>query len=413
MQILDLLKQIQPVWLKRIVQNMAHGAGQREDFREQLTHFYALLSQVVETGDEAWLDSIVLLWATSLPLSDLEGKQTNLTHLLREMMIITIDVARNNLSEAEALDIITALAPCFAYTFEKASVYEMEARINTVSNQLESAQQSLERLERSKSDFIAVAAHELRTPLTLVDGYTAMLRESLANKEQEGTFQQLLEGIDHGTRRLQVIIDNMIDVSMIDNNLLQLNFQPVWVNRLFAALDNELSHSLKERQQKLLINPFSGWNELTFGDPERLMQVFRNVLINAIKFTPDRGSINITGRKLPGFLEVTVTDSGIGIDIEDQQVIFEKFGQVGNISLHSSGKTKFKGGGPGLGLPIAKGIIEAHGGAIWVESVGFNETCCPGSTFHILLPLRSTPPDDRAAKLFAALIDGQHLNANH
>ena len=200
---------------------------------------------------------------------------------------------------------------------------------------------------------------------------------------------------------------------MIDNNLLQLNFQPVWVNRLFAALDNELSHSLKERQQKLLINPFSGWNELTFGDPERLMQVFRNVLINAIKFTPDRGSINITGRKLPGFLEVTVTDSGIGIDIEDQQVIFEKFGQVGNISLHSSGKTKFKGGGPGLGLPIAKGIIEAHGGAIWVESEGFNEACCPGSTFHILLPLRSTHPDDRAAKLFAALIDGQHLNANH
>jgi signal transduction histidine kinase len=205
----------------------------------------------------------------------------------------------------------------------------------------------------------------------------------------------------------------MIDVSMIDNNLLQLNFQPVWVNRLLSVLENELSRNLEERQQKMQITRFSGWNELTFGDPERLLQVFRNVLINAIKFTPDQGTINISGRKLPGFLEVTVTDSGIGIDVEDQQVIFEKFGQLGNVALHSSGKTKFKGGGPGLGLPIAKGIIDAHGGAIWVESEGFDEVNCPGSTFHILLPLRSTPPDDRAAKLFAEVVDGQHLNASH
>ena len=195
---------------------------------------------------------------------------------------------------------------------------------------------------------------------------------------------------------------------------MELNFQPVWVNRLLSVLENELSRSLEERQQKLIIAPFAGWNELTFGDPERLMQVFRNVLTNAIKFTPDKGTIDVSGRKLPGFLEITITDSGIGIDIEDQQIIFEKFGQLGNISLHSSGKTKFKGGGPGLGLPIAKGIIEAHGGAIWVESERFDEVCCPGSTFHVLLPLRDTPPDDRAAKLFAAIIDGQqHLNANH
>jgi signal transduction histidine kinase len=103
---------------------------------------------------------------------------------------------------------------------------------------------------------------------------------------------------------------------------------------------------------------------------------------------------------MPGFIELTVTDTGIGISSENQDTIFEKFGQLGDVSLHSSGKTKFKGGGPGLGLPIAKGIIEAHGGSLWVESDGHDEVRCPGATFHILLPARSQPSDPGLARLF-------------
>jgi signal transduction histidine kinase len=145
-------------------------------------------------------------------------------------------------------------------------------------------------------------------------------------------------------------------------------------------------------------------NEMTFGDPERMLQVLRNVISNAIKYTPDGGEITVEGRKLPGFMEVIVRDTGIGIDEEDIQAIFDKFVRLGDTALHSSGKTKFKGGGPGLGLRIAKGIIESHGGTIWVESPGYNETTCPGSTFHILIPLRSEPPDLQMAKLFAPLV---------
>jgi signal transduction histidine kinase len=89
--------------------------------------------------------------------------------------------------------------------------------------------------------------------------------------------------------------------------------------------------------------------------------------------------------------------------VDDHTRIFEKFGRLGSVALHSSGKTKYKGGGPGLGLPITKGIIEAHGGSVWVESPGFDERNCPGSIFHIMLPLRKTPPDDKAAKLFRPL----------
>jgi signal transduction histidine kinase len=230
-----------------------------------------------------------------------------------------------------------------------------------------------------------------------------MLRES---REASGTQLmelELMDGINSGTRRLKDIIDDMIDVSMIDNNLLKLNFQPVWIDRILQILKVELETAARERRQRVFIEDFPGASEMTFGDPERLMQVFRNVLSNAIKFTPDGGSVTVSGRKLSGFIEVVVNDTGIGINPEDQAIVFDKFTRLGNISLHSSGKTKFKGGGPGLGLHIARGIIESHGGAIWVESPGYDEENMPGSTFHIMVPQRSEPPDTSMAKLFSPL----------
>ncbi len=330
--------------------------------------------------------------------------------ILNQIHLITFELARENLSESDALTLMDELLPIYLHANEYATRIEMEQNIAHISGKLEDANANLERLDKSKSDFIAVAAHELKTPLTLIEGYTTMLREIISSRQELEQTQIHLKGIDNGTRRLREIIDDMIDVSLIDNNLLSLNFQPVWINRLMDVIKGEFAPSIIERDLTIEFHSFPGSDEMTFGDNERLYQAFRNLVSNAIKYTPDGGKVEVNGRKLPGFIEVTIADTGIGIDPEDHTHIFEKFGRIGNVSLHSSGKTKFKGGGPGLGLPITKGIVEAHGGSIWVELDGYNEHECPGSTFHVLLPLRKTPPDSKSAKLFATLTEPENID---
>lgn len=393
------LRSIYPMWINRVINTLAKGAGVRDNLRLELEHFFERLVEVVDTGNPAWLDPILQSWATSLTQSDIESTHSSAAIFLREIMEDTYQVIRETLAAEPALALCSLLIPAFAHAFEKTAYFEMQIRVAFITNQLQQAQQTLERLDQSKSDFIAVAAHELRTPLTLIEGYTTMLRDSRDPQSMTPLEIELLNGVNNGTRRLKSIIDDMIDVSLIDNNLLQLNFQPVWINQLLNMLKNELEPAMQERKQKFEIVDFPGLREMTFADPERLMQVLRNILTNAIKYTPDGGEIMIEGRKLPGFLEIFIRDSGIGINPEDQNIIFEKFTRLGNTSLHSSGKTKYKGGGPGLGLHIAKGIIEAHRGAIWVESSGHDEKKLPGSTFHVLLPINNAPPDTQMERL--------------
>jgi signal transduction histidine kinase len=206
-----------------------------------------------------------------------------------------------------------------------------------------------------------------------------------------------------GIGRLRTIVDDMLDVSMIDNDLLKLNFQPIQIEKILEAVKIETNENVIKRNQTLEVKSFEGDKQWIYIDPARITQALRNIINNAVKYTPDGGVITIDGRTLPGLIEVTITDTGIGISPEHQGEIFVKFGQLGRLELHSSGKTKFKGSGPGLGLPISRGILEAHGGSIWVESDGYDEIKCPGSTFHVLIPIRTESPETKMAKLFDEL----------
>jgi signal transduction histidine kinase len=398
MSIQEAYTKIRPILQKRAANTLARAAGVREDFQEQLTKFFDLIEQAVASGDANWLDVLLFEWATTRTESDLEGGERNVTALLKQLITLSFDTARETLPDGEALELVSALMPIYLHSLERVMTYENESRVAYISNELQSQQKKIERLDRSKSNFVSVAAHEFKTPLTLVEGYAAMLSDSLPPEADQ--LYMLLQGIHNGIRRLRELVDDMVDVSIIDNNLMVLNFQPVWLSRSLNMLKADFQEIVKKRNQSLEIRAFPGAEELMFADPERLYQALKNIISNAIKYTPDGGHITVNGRMMPGFVELTVTDTGIGISSENQETIFEKFGQLGDVSLHSSGKTKFKGGGPGLGLPIAKGIIEAHGGSIWVESEGYDEVHCPGATFHILLPERSQPSDPGLAKLF-------------
>ncbi len=405
MGVVDLLVQIRPAWLSRVSRSLARGESIRENLVLQLDQFYDRLGQAAETGDPAWLDPVLTEWVQARTETELKTQETSLVPILSKLFTTAFELINESAGEGDALSGITDMLPVYSYAVEVVAQKEIQLRINHISADLEKANLALERLEKSKSDFIAVAAHELKTPLTLIEGYAAMLRDQMPKDFRQSIGEIYLQGIYSGSRRLKEIVDDMVDVSMIDNNLLSINYQPVWLSHILDVVKHETASTIKNRNLTLKIRSFPGLNDMTFGDGERLLQVLRNVISNSIKFTPDGGSIAIDGRLLPGFIEMTIADTGIGIDPENHMRIFEKFGRLGDVSQHSSGKTKFKGGGPGLGLPIAKGIIEAHGGTIWVESEGYDEVRCPGSTIHILLPLRETPPDDKTAKLFQSIQD--------
>jgi signal transduction histidine kinase len=261
----------------------------------------------------------------------------------------------------------------------------------------------LEQLNRSKANFVAVAAHELKTPLTLLEGYAEMMREML--EQPAGDPAQMavyLEGLRHGTRRLRSIINDMLDVTMLDAQSLNLAYQPVFLDAQLHLLAGKLAPAFAARAVTLELHPLPLEHPF-YADPERLSQAFRKLLENALKYTPNGGRVIVDGERvrrreatadIAGYIDVRVKDTGIGIDPGDAAAIFEKFATIHDVSLHSSSKSRFKGGGPGLGLPIARGIIEAHGGRVWVESAGRDEERLPGSTFHVELPLRTRPPAD-------------------
>jgi signal transduction histidine kinase len=396
------LEKIRPAWITRVGQELARGMEVRAGFEEQLERFFELLEQSVTTGDPAWMEPILLDWAKSSTETDLEEGLYHVSFLINRMIALTIQVSRESLTKQQTLDLLAAVIPIYTYGLEVVARYEMETRVAHISSEMEKVQKRMERVDKSKSAFISVAAHELKTPITLIEGYASMM-DDLMHDKKISNLDGLLAGMNTGINRLRSIVDDMIDVSLIDNQLLTLNFQPIQIAHTISAIELEVASAIANRKLTLELLEFDGSKQWIYADATRLMQAIQNVINNAIKYTPNGGKITIDGRKLPGFIELIVADTGIGISAENQAVIFEKFGQLGRVELHSSGKTKFKGGGPGLGLPIARGILEAHGGSIWVESEGFDELRCPGSTFHILVPARVDTPDVEMKKLFDTL----------
>lgn len=299
---------------------------------------------------------------------------------------------------AEALTAWRQIDDVLTYAIIEATQLASDMQRSELLNHMEQLRTQQEKFKESKTKFIAVAAHELKTPLTILEGYTNILRAETQNDPQLHIY---LEGLGNGFRRMHEIIGDMLDVSLLDLRTVELKYQELNLEKTVLLVADSVDRYYATRRVDLKIIPFEFDNN-SYGDPEKLKKALSKILMNALKYTPDNGQVVVSGSlvrqdevtdELAGFVDIQVTDTGIGIDPENLETIFEKFGSIGDASLHSSSKTKFKGGGPGLGLPIARGIVEAHGGRVWAESAGFDEEKCPGSTFHVELPIWLKAPD--------------------
>lgn len=308
--------------------------------------------------------------------------------------------------KAQETELLVALAHQTVAALENARLVSDLRSLNEknrlLNEDLRLMNERLERMDGVKSDFISIASHELRTPLTQIQGYADLINEmSDRNLLDLGQLNDMSSRLVAAAERMAEVLNAIMDVTEIDVENLDMTFEHIKLSDIIRQAIEPYQEAVTERT---LILTLRGLDDLPMieGDPKRLTQVFQNLISNAIKFTPDGGKVDISGVLLGSSesginknVQIIVADTGIGIDRESMQLIFEKFFRVAPVELHSTGATKFKGAGPGLGLPIAKGIVEGHGGRIWVESRGYDEVKLYGSTFNVVLPIHPPAKDLR------------------
>jgi signal transduction histidine kinase len=288
-------------------------------------------------------------------------------------------------------------SPHMAIDIVRITLDRIRENDRTAIEELQKTNKLLRHLDRNKLEFIQVAAHELRTPVTVLKGYANVLGSFPAIKENTALIE-VLDGINKGADRMHEIVNTMLDVTRIDTEVITAGVVPVLLKQAVNDVVHGFTKATSDREIKVYVKHKADTPTI-YADPALIHKALYHLIVNAIKYTPDGGSVTISTCPItmednsPG-VEVAVKDTGIGLDPEHHDLVFEKFYQVGSVAIHSSGKTTFKGGGPGLGLAIVRGVARAHGGKVWVESEGYDEAKCPGSTFYLQLPVNSQEDGD-------------------
>jgi len=319
---------------------------------ERVDHFETI--RVTKDGRELHVS------LTISPIKDAGGNVVGASKIAR-------DITDRKLAEAA---LRAAQDAAEAANVEKAQLLEKERL----------ARAEAERASRLKDEFLATLSHELRTPLNAVLGWSTVLR-GRENLDQEMT--QALETIDRNARIQGQIIEDLLDMSRIISGKVRLDVQPLDLPGIvLEAVDTmRTSASAKGVRLQTVIDPV---NATILGDPNRLQQVFWNLLSNSIKFTPKHGRIQILLQRVNSHVEVSVIDTGEGISPDFLPYIFNRFQQA-------DASTTRRYGGLGLGLAIVKNLVELHGGTVRAKSGGVGK----GATFIVSLPLTvfHPPPD--------------------
>jgi signal transduction histidine kinase len=247
---------------------------------------------------------------------------------------------------------------------------DLSVTINKMAEQLEEVEQKRQKLDQSKEDFLANISHELRTPLTALQGFLEALQDQLVVDE---TGRQKYYGVMYReTIHMNRLIEDLMDLVKLERNEINLSMQPVSINKL---LNNTVFKFGQEAEQKGI--EFSvrihNENQMVYGDPDRLQQIFNNLVMNALKYT-ETGQVAIKTDEERDHILFKISDTGMGISEQDLDRIWERFFKV------DRGRSK-KNKGTGLGLAIVKQLVENHEGDISVES-----ELGKGTTFHLSLP---------------------------
>jgi PAS domain S-box-containing protein len=266
-----------------------------------------------------------------------------------------------------------------AYRAEHATAMRMAANLTAVSienvrllERESSARAIAEESNRLKDEFLATVSHELRTPLTAILGWARMLEGGTLESEMA---DRAIETIKRNAKAQAQIIDDILDVSRIITGNLYLELNPIELESVLEAAVNVVRPTVEAKGIQIQLD-FGKEPIVVSGDVTRLQQVFWNLLSNAVKFTPSGGKVSVKLRQVNSEAEITVTDTGQGINAEFLPFVFDRFRQADSTSTRQHG-------GLGLGLAIARHLIEIHGGAIQARSAGEGQ----GATLSVTLPL--------------------------
>jgi signal transduction histidine kinase len=270
----------------------------------------------------------------------------------------------------EVMNIIDEASQVLAYSRQ---LEQKSRELEAATDELRSANQRLQELDRMKDDFISTVTHELRTPLTSIRAFSEILNDNPSLDQAERA--KFLGIIVKESERLTRLINQVLDLAKIESSSAEWHNTEVELKEIIEESITATSQLFKERGIRVVAELEPEVPTL-FADRDRLVQVMLNLLSNAAKFCDkEHGRVEIRLRREAGALRVDVRDNGVGISPEDQQIIFEKFRQVGDTLTE-------KPQGTGLGLPICREIIGHFGGRLWVES-----RLGEGASFSFTLPI--------------------------
>jgi two-component system sensor histidine kinase GlrK len=238
----------------------------------------------------------------------------------------------------------------------------------------------LKELDQMKNDFVSSVSHELRSPLTAIEGYVDFFLQGISMQDQGVTITKekqvkALNIMKNNTRRLSGFINDILDLAKIEAAQMEMVKEPTLLKGIIEEMVTLFIHLAEEKKITLSYNVEGEVGEISV-DGDKMKQVLSNLISNALKFTPEGGKIIIGLKDQVDSQLISVKDTGIGIPKDSLNAVFDKFRQVEGV------REKIKGAkGTGLGLAIVKGIVEGHGGKIWVES-----ELGKGSTFLVRLP---------------------------